>query len=116
MYKLALQCVYPTGPTLSSEGLRKAGAQEVAGVERQNLSLEFVSWALLFFLVFGYLGINSSNCMLITAFAATVASDIFRKCYSYNFQINKTGDKVDPVDIIYCTFQKALIRPLIKGY
>lgn len=54
--------------------------------------------------------------MLITTFAVSVASGIFRKCYSYNFQINKTGDKVDPVDIIYCTFQKALIRPLIKGY
>lgn len=47
------------------------------------------------------------NCMLITAFAASVASDVFRKYYSYNFQINKTADKVDPVDIIYCTFQKA---------
>lgn len=84
-------------------------------MERQNLS-QFVSRALLFFLVFGYLGINSSNSMLITAFAASVASGISRKRYSYNFLINKTGDKVDPVDIIYCTFQKALRRPLIKGY
>lgn len=45
--------------------------------------------------------------MLITSFVAYVALDIFRKYYGYNFQINKTGDKVDPVDIIYCTFQKA---------
>lgn len=63
--------------------------------------------ALLFHPVFGYLGIDSSNCMLITSFVTPVVSDIFRKHYSYNFQINKTGDKVDPVDIIYCTFQKA---------
>lgn len=63
--------------------------------------------ALLFFPVFGNLGTNSSNCMLITAFVASVVSDVFRKYYTYNFQINKTGDKVDPVDIIYCAFQKA---------
>lgn len=63
--------------------------------------------ALLLFPVFGYMGRNSSNCTLITAFVASVVSDICRKYYSYNFQINKTEDKVDPVDIIYCTLQKA---------
>lgn len=57
--------------------------------------------------VFRYLRINSSDCILIAAFVAPVTSDIFRKYYSYNFQINKTGDKVDPVNIIYSTFQKA---------
>lgn len=61
---------------------------------------------------FGYLGRNSANCMLITIFVASVVSDIFRKHYSSNFQINKTGDKVDPVDIIYCTFQKASDKAL----
>lgn len=45
--------------------------------------------------------------MLITTFVAPVASDIFRKYYSYNFQINKTRDKVDPVNINYSIFQKA---------
>lgn len=52
--------------------------------------------------------------MLIAAFVASVVSDIFRKYYSDNFQINKTGDKVDPVDIIYCTFQKASDKALYK--